>query len=156
MISLLSSPDHIPIKYWIPIKEVTHLPWVLIWELLIYRTGSMLWLFLTISIEYPHSSTAQTSCVSENGKTCRVFTVTINLMIRWNFSSWKCMLDVADEVSKHKNDKNIVYHCRHLNGHSRHYRQTIMLSTFADAGWNSETCMREIRFTYDSIFTSFL
>jgi hypothetical protein len=66
------------------------------------------------------------------------------------------MLDVADEVSKHKNDKNIVYYCRHLNGHARHYCQTIMLSTFADAGWNSGTCMRQIGFTYDSIFTSFL
>lgn len=76
--------------------------------------------------------------------------VTINLTIRWNFSSWKCMLDVADEVSKHKIDKDVVYYGRHLNGHSRHYRQTIMLSTFADAGWNSGTCMHQIRFTYDS------
>lgn len=32
--------------------------------------------------------------------------VTINLTIWWNFSSWKCMLDVADEVSKHKFDKD--------------------------------------------------
>lgn len=74
-------------------------------------------------------------------------------MIQWKILSWKCTLDVSDEVSQHKIDKDIVYFGRHLNGHSRHYRQTIMLSTFADAGWNSGTCLHWIRF--EIVFANF-
>lgn len=163
MFAFWASLGHIPIKYRIPIKEVSHLRPIYL--------GSWSENFWSTELEacydcfWPSQSNTHTAARHRLHAYPRMvrhiidlqsFLVTINLMIQWNFSSWKCMLDVADEVSKHKNDKNIVYYCRHLNGHARHYRQTIMLSTFADAGWNSGTCMRQIRFTYDSIFTSFL